>query len=69
MTDRIHVAVLLTWPPVFSGEARKEFVRCVRIVGYLALVKGLVDFEEGVFEEGTCVAHVCLSSRLGHGIV
>jgi len=50
-----------------QGEARKEFVALREdIVGCLAIVEALIDFgdeeiEEGVFEEGTCVAHTCLS--------
>jgi tRNA modification GTPase len=46
-----------------QGEARKEFGALREdIVGCLALVEALIDFgegeeiEEGVFEEGTCVA-------------
>jgi len=50
-----------------QGEARKEFVALREdIVRCLALVEALIDFgegeeiEEGVFEEGACVAHACL---------
>ena len=47
-----------------QGEARKEFVALREdIVRCLAFVEALIDFgegeeiEEGVFEEGACVAH------------
>jgi hypothetical protein len=53
--------LLLGW--FLQGEARKEFVALREdIVGCLALVEALIDFgeageiEEGVFDEGTCVA-------------
>jgi hypothetical protein len=51
-----------------QGEARKESsLRCVtmsRAVSRLSRPSSILeseDIEEGVFEEGTCVAHACLS--------
>ena len=51
-----------------QGEARKEFAALREdIVGCLALVEALIDFgegeeiEEGVFEEGACVARARLT--------
>jgi hypothetical protein len=58
-----------------QGEARKEFGALREdIVGCLSLVEALIDFgegeeiEEGVFEEGACVARSLASFSLDVGM-